>query len=71
MSTPTVTIAVAIKCFSPVDIEQVLALGLSCRNMLLHARHYNFPRTQKYIFRILFVVPVYAICSGIAIIAST
>ncbi|CAM9430906.1 unnamed protein product [Pylaiella littoralis] len=52
-------------------IASVLALALSSRNMLLHARNYNFPRTQKYIFRILFVVPVYAICSCIAIIAST
>ncbi|CAM9327480.1 unnamed protein product [Ectocarpus fasciculatus] len=49
----------------------VLALALSSRNMLLHAHNYNFPRTQKYIFRILIVVPVYAICSCIAIIAAT
>ncbi|CAB1118218.1 unnamed protein product [Ectocarpus sp. CCAP 1310/34] len=49
----------------------VLALALGSRNMLLHARNYNFPRTQKYIFRILIVVPVYAICSCIAIIGST
>eukprot|EP00752_Nemacystus_decipiens_P008988 g8024.t1 len=49
----------------------VLSLALSSRNLLLHAHNYNFPRTQKYIFRILFVVPVYAICSCIAIIAST
>lgn len=50
---------------------QVLSLALTSRNMLLHAHNYNFPRTQKYIFRILFVVPVYAICSCIAIVAST
>ncbi|CAM9249863.1 unnamed protein product [Discosporangium mesarthrocarpum] len=37
--------------------------------MLKHAQNYNFPRTQKYIVRILFVVPVYAVCSCIAIIS--
>lgn len=52
-------------------VWQVLALLLCVRNMTLHAANFNFPRTQKYIVRILFVVPVYAVCSCIAVIAST
>ena len=38
-------------------------------NIAKHAIHYNSPRTQKYIFRILGVIPVYAVCSCISLIA--
>ncbi|CAM9270681.1 unnamed protein product [Choristocarpus tenellus] len=49
----------------------VLALIISGSNMLRHAQNYNFPRTQKYIFRILFIIPVYSVCSCIAIISTS
>ncbi|KAG5184905.1 organic solute transporter Ostalpha-domain-containing protein [Tribonema minus] len=55
-------LAIAIIC-------AVVALALSVYNIFKHAVHFNSPRTQKYIFRILGVIPVYAICSCVSVIA--
>jgi hypothetical protein len=45
----------------------VTGLTLSLYNIAKHAIYYNYPRSQKYIFRILFVVPVFAVSSCISV----
>ncbi|CAM9312888.1 unnamed protein product [Chrysoparadoxa australica] len=48
-------------------LSTVAALGLSGSNIIRHIKHYNSPRTQKYIFRILAVVPVFAVGSCVSV----
>jgi Organic solute transporter Ostalpha len=50
-------------------VATVVATALSLFNIIKHAKNYNSPRTQKYIFRILGVIPVYAVCSCVSVIA--
>lgn len=41
----------------------ITALAISIHAIVKHATHYNSPRTQKYIFRILGIIPVFSVCS--------
>lgn len=47
-------------------LASVLACIISLRTICLHLIHYNAPRMQVYTVRVLFIVPVYAISSCIA-----
>ncbi len=38
----------------------LVGMFISLFGIKKHAEHYNAPRTQKYIVRIIFVVPVFA-----------
>ncbi len=50
-STPAICLAV---------ITAGIGMCISLYGIKKHAEYYNAPRTQKYIFRIIFVVPVFA-----------
>lgn len=38
-----------------------LAILISCKTLYDHSTHYNYPLQQRYVIRILMVVPIYAI----------
>jgi hypothetical protein len=46
----------------------VLAVLFSARNIYNHLRHYNQPKLQLYIVRIIIIVPIYAIESFISLL---
>ncbi len=41
-------------------ITATIGMFISLYGIKKHAEYYNAPRTQKYIFRIIFVVPVFS-----------
>ena len=58
--------AVAVGC-ACASIACVLALY----QIVMHLSYYNAPQFQRYIIRIIFMVPVYAICSAVTLAAPT
>lgn len=44
-----------------------LSLGLTSHQIYKHLRHYNCPQQQKWIVRILFMVPIYAFASWMSL----
>ncbi|QDZ22141.1 subunit alpha of organic solute transporter [Chloropicon primus] len=49
------------------SICSVFACALAAYQIGMHLRYYNSPPFQRYIIRIIFMVPVYAICSVITL----
>ncbi|XP_005999029.1 transmembrane protein 184A [Latimeria chalumnae] len=44
------------------------ALLLTCHQIYMHLRYYNIPNEQRYIIRILFIVPIYAFDSWLSLL---
>ena len=44
-------------------ICSVMACALAAYQIGMHLKYYNSPPFQRYIIRIIFMVPVYAVCS--------
>ena len=40
-----------------------LLSGLTCHQIYLHVKFYTTPKEQTWIIRVLFIVPVYSLCS--------
>ena len=38
-------------------------LGITCHQIFQHVRFYTTPKEQSWIIRVLFIVPIYSICS--------
>ncbi|XP_041093811.1 transmembrane protein 184ba isoform X2 [Polyodon spathula] len=47
------------------------ALLLTCQQIYMHLRYYNSPNEQRYIVRILFIVPIYAFDSWLSLLFFT
>lgn len=45
-----------------------VAIIISCHQIALHTRHYTNPEQQKYIVRILFIIPIYALDSWLSLL---
>src|SRR5690349_11400421 len=48
-------------------LASCLATCISTYNIYTHLRYYTNPELQRYIIRILIVVPLYAICSWLSL----
>ncbi|XP_045140289.1 transmembrane protein 184A [Echinops telfairi] len=44
------------------------ALALTCHQIYLHLRSYTVPHEQRYIIRLLFIVPIYAVDSWLSLL---
>ena len=45
-----------------------VAIIISCHQIALHARHYTNPDQQRYIVRIFFIIPIYALDSWLSLL---
>lgn len=43
------------------------AIGITCHQIFQHVRFYTTPKEQSWIIRVLFIVPIYSICSWLSL----
>jgi len=44
-----------------------LAIGITCHQIFQHIRFYTTPKEQAWIIRVLFIVPIYSMCSWLSL----
>jgi len=44
-----------------------LAIGITCHQIFQHIRFYTTPKEQAWIIRVLFIVPIYSLCSWLSL----
>lgn len=54
-------------CWFIAGICTLLAIGLTCHQIYLHVKFYTTPKEQTWIIRVLFIVPVYSLCSWLSL----
>ena len=55
----------AIGKYSPLQNQKLIfsISGITCHQIFQHVRFYTTPKEQSWIIRVLFIVPIYSICS--------